>query len=297
MFNIAKKAIRRLGARIAASSPEETKACAAQTAISLVALRLAYKAQIHGGLAGPSLRDVGFRIFSQHDEDGIIHFIFSVIGEKSRVSVELCSGNGIECNTANLVINHRWSALMVDGSDENCRAARKFYENHPDSMFWPPTIKQAWLTRSNINEVLREAGFEGEIDLLSFDTDGMDYWLLREIDCIVPRVIVLEFNHLWGAEEAVSIPYSDKFVAEFTQYGADYSGASLAAFVILLRSKGYRLIGSNTIGTNAFFVRNDIEHHWLPEVHPKELFSHPRSKFGMKHRFPLIKDRPWVSIY
>ena len=41
---------------------------------------------------------------------------------------------------------------------------------------------------------------------------------------------------------------------------------SLQAFVKLNRQKGYRLVGTNAIGTNAFFVRNDIPCDWFPRL-------------------------------
>jgi hypothetical protein len=54
----------------------------------------------------PDLNDTGFRIFSQNDEDGILLFIFSVIGTTNKQCVEIRCGNGLENNTSNLIINH-----------------------------------------------------------------------------------------------------------------------------------------------------------------------------------------------
>ena len=111
-----------------------------------------------------------------------------------------------------------------------------------------------------------------------------------------PRVVVLEFNHLWGPEVSVTTPYRDDFVGEFTKYGSDYAGASLAAFIKLGKRKGYRFVGTNEVATNAFFVRNEIECDWLPEVDPATCFGHPRAQFGMQERLPAVKDKEWVAI-
>lgn len=54
-----------------------------------------------------SFRSVGFGLYSQHDEDGILLYIFSRIGVHTYKAVEMCAGNGCECNVANLLINHR----------------------------------------------------------------------------------------------------------------------------------------------------------------------------------------------
>lgn len=243
-----------------------------------------------------SLRNTGFRVYSQHEEDGILLYLFSLIGTVNKRCVEICAGDGVECNTANLILNHRWLGLLCDGNAENIETARKFYSTHQDSRFWPPVILKRWITRSNINELISSNGFSGEIDLLSLDIDGVDYWIWKEIACISPRIVVLEFNHLWGPDASVTVPYRDDFVARFTSNGSDYAGASLAAFVSLGKTKGYRLVGTNAIATNAFFLRDDIQCKWLPEVSSASCFDHPRAQYGMKERWPNIKDEPWQEV-
>lgn len=244
----------------------------------------------------PSFREVGFSVYSQHDEDGILLYIFGLIGVSTCRSVEICGGDGIECNTANLLINHRWTGLIVDGDPDNVRRAREFYRARPQTRHWPPETVQAWLTRENVNDVVRDAGYSGEIDLLSLDVDGVDYWLWEALHVVTPRIVVLEYNHLLGPEVSRSVPYRPDFVAEFTQHGSDYAGASLQAFIRLGRKKGYRFVGANAVGTNAFFAMDDIPAHLLPEADPLRAFDHPRAQFGMKERFPGVKDRAWVEV-
>lgn len=264
--------------------------------IGQIALGALYRQQYESKAKPLAFKDVGFRVHSQHEEDGILLFIFSLIGTTNKRCIEICAGDGIECNTANLIINHRWVGLLCDGNEKNIKKAKNFYHSHPDTKFWPPSIVMEWVTQGNINRLVEENGFEGEIDLLSIDIDGNDYWVWEALSCISPRVVVLEFNHLWGPDVAVSTPYRDDFVAEFTQHGSDYAGASLAAFVKLGKRKNYRLIGTNAIATNAFFVRNDIDCEWLPEIGANSCFEHPRAKFGMQHRLPAVENREWVKI-
>ena len=240
--------------------------------------------------------DVGFKVNSQHDEDGILLYIFSLIGTTNKKCVEICAGDGIECNTANLIMNHSWIGLLCDGEPKNVEKAKTFYANHPRTMYWPPKIVCHWISTSNVNQIMVENDFNGEIDLLSLDIDGIDYWLWKEISCISPRVVVLEFNHLLGPDVSVTVPYADDFKAEFTQYGSDYSGASLMAFVKLAKEKGYRLVGTNTIGTNAFFIRNDVLNDWLPEIETSSCFKHPRAQFGMEYRLPGVKNKQWMEV-
>lgn len=244
----------------------------------------------------PSFRDVGFSVYSQHDEDGILLYIFGLIGASTCRSVEICAGDGIECNTANLLINHRWTGLLVDGNADNVRRAREYYRARAETRHWPPETVAAWLTRENVNAVIRDAGYSGEIDLLSLDIDGVDYWLWEALQVVAPRIVVLEYNHLLGPDASRSVPYRPDFVAELTEHGSDYAGASLQAFVKLGRRKGYRFVGTNAVGTNAFFAREDVPARLLPEADPRRAFDHPRAQFGMKLRYPRVKDKEWIDV-
>lgn len=270
---------------------------AIQARDSVVAQKLLmeqYRLAQDGCLRG--FRDIGFGVYSQHDEDGILLYIFGKIGVETYCSVEICAGNGMECNTANLLLNHRWTGLLVDGKSENVKIAKEFYLSRAETMHWPPDVVQAWLTCDNVNEIIQSAGYSGEIDLLSLDVDGVDYWMWEAITVIKPRVVVLEYNHLLGPEASLSVPYQADFVAEFTEFGSDYAGASLQAFVTLGRIKGYRLVGTNSIGTNAFFVRDDIPVELLPEFKPVDAFKHPRAQFGMKVRYPKVRGKKWIEV-
>lgn len=265
--------------------------------VEQIALSLQYKQLFQTeGTTFLTFKDIGLRVYSQNEEDGILLYIFSLIGTTNKKCVEICAGDGIECNTANLIINHRWIGLLCDGKEENVAKGKDFYGKHPDTRYWPPKFVHEWVTKDNVNQIIKNNGFSGDIDLLSLDVDGIDYWLWKEISCILPRVVVLEFNHLWGHDVSVTVPYADDFVAEFTEYGSDYAGASLKAFVKLSKEKGYRLVGTNAIATNAFFIRKDISCMWLPEVEPSTCFDHPRAQFGMKHRLPSVKHKKWVAV-
>ena len=54
--------------------------------------------------------------------------------------------------------------------------------------------------------MLEKFGFTGEIDLLSIDIDGMDYWVWEAVSACSPRVVAIEYNWLFGAERAVTHP-------------------------------------------------------------------------------------------
>jgi hypothetical protein len=213
----------------------------------------------------PAFRDVEFRSFSQNGEDGILLYLFSLIGTTNKKCVEICAGDGIECNTANLILNHGWTGLLVDGNEGNVARGKQFYAARRDTFLAPPTFVHAWVMAENANSLIRDNGFAGDIDLLSLDVDGIDYWLWRAIDCVRPRVVVLEYHTAWGPDQAVTVPYRPDFRLDFSTHPY-YCGASLPAFVTLGRQKGYRLVGCQRNEFNAFFLRAGVGEEFFPEI-------------------------------
>jgi len=240
----------------------------------------------------PILADVGFRIYSQVDEDGIIHYIFSVIGEKSKQFIEIGTGNGLECNCANLAINLGWHGLFIDCDQPAIELGALYYSLHPDTKSYPPKFVCKKVSKENINEIIISQGFNGEIDLLSIDIDGIDYWILDSISIVKPRVIIAEINPILGTNP-ISVPYFSDFVHK----EKDYYGASLPAFKILLKRKGYRLIGTNRYGFNAFFLREDIAPEFFSEVSVESCRIHPRFKEPYyQHGFEKISGMEYIKI-
>ncbi len=221
----------------------------------------------------PKVSETGFRVYSQTDEDGIVLFLFAVAGAASRVIVEIGTGNATECNGANLAINFGWHGLFVDGNAAAIVDGRQLYSRHPDTRVYPPVFVASTVTAENTNEVVGKAGFQGEIDLLSIGIHGMDYWVWKAIDCVKPRVVVVEANAALGGERSLVVPYRPDFTIPAGH--PYYHGAALPALVKLAHEKGYRLVGTNRFGSNAFFVRNDCVPDLIPAVEVASCRRHP----------------------
>ncbi|HTU21711.1 MAG TPA: hypothetical protein VMG10_26980, partial [Gemmataceae bacterium] len=157
------------------------------------------------------LWESGFRCFSQNDEDGLLLHVFSRVGTTNKQVVEICAGDGVECNSANLIINHGWRGLLFDGDEDKIARGRRFYARCRDTFLYPPTLVHAWVTAENVNDLVSGHGFVGDIDLLSLDMDGMDFWVWKALTCIRPRVVVLEVNTRWGPHASVALPYQPDF--------------------------------------------------------------------------------------
>lgn len=193
----------------------------------------------------------GYKIFSQSDEDGMIAEIFRRIGTTNRRFVEFGVGDGLENNTLALLYQG-WSGLWIDGSDSFCKTIESNYSAAITS--GQLALINSFITRDNIDSLIASRVEPGEIDLLSIDIDGNDVHVYDAIKCISPRVIIFEYNAKFGPE----IDYCMAYDAKHVWRKSDRFGASLKHFEKLLHTKGYRLVGCNIVGTNAFFVREDL---------------------------------------
>jgi hypothetical protein len=259
-----------------------------------ILLSLKYRELLNNGSTLPGFNEIGWQNFSQTDDDGILHYIFTLIGTVGRTSVEICGGDGIESNSANLIIHHGWRGYFVDGDYENCIRARQFYSNVRETRANPPTIEHAWVDIDSVNNLLKNAGFSGDIDLFSLDMDGVDYWVWEAITEIQPRVVMAEYNAPLGGDVAWTVPYRRDF-----SYTADnlpyYCGVSLMALVKLAHKKGYRLVGCNRDGFNAFFIRNDVGLDVFPEVSPQDCIFLPADTIAANLEKAKSKGE-WVTV-
>lgn len=242
----------------------------------------------------PSFRDAGFRVYSQSDEDGILLYIFSLIGFESRLLLDVASGAPVGGNSTNLILNWGFNALLLEGDDKLVDESKLFYRRHADSMLFPPRIRQAWITAENINQLISQEGFSGEIDLLSLDVDGVDYWLWKSLDVVSPRVVMVEYQDMFFSNESYTVPYSPDF-NRFNLH-PEFFGASLAAFVKLANDKGYRLVGCNRYGYNAFFVRNDLANDILPETTIDSCLVHPKILGERTAKRDAVINLPWEIV-
>ncbi len=84
--------------------------------------------------------------------------------------------------------------------------------------------------------------------------------------------MVVEYNHRFGSDVAVTVPYKADFDRRAAHHSICYYGASLAAFERLGRRKGYDLVGCGSAGLNAFFVRSDLRPDALPQLTAQQAF-------------------------
>jgi hypothetical protein len=209
-----------------------------------------------GGLAtSASIRARRFRLRSQNEEDGIVLALLEAAGVSGRRFVEIGSG-GSGGNSAVLAEDLGWAGLMVEAGERSAAAAANTFRHNPGV-----SVVNKAASSDNINSLIRQGGFGGEVDLLSIDVDSIDYWLFDALEIprvVSPRLIVCEYNALFGPTRAVTLPNA----ARPRTAPKSYVGASLAALTQVAERKGYRLVLCEDYGINAFFLRNDL----APEI-------------------------------
>jgi hypothetical protein len=195
------------------------------------------------------LRAYERRVYSQNGEDGILQELLFRIGVETGYFVEFGVESGVECNCALLAREKGWRGLFLEPNEAHFGRLVEHYRGLPGVR----CVREV-VTAANIESLLEANGVPHEFDVLSIDVDGNDYWIWSAIRRWRPRVVVIEYN--------ASYPPPRKWVmredVNYRWNGTNYHGASLASLAALGRSKGYALVGTNSTGINAFFVREDL---------------------------------------
>ena len=249
------------------------------------------------------LRDHEFKVFSQWGEDGILQYLLRVVPIVNQTFIEFGVEDFFQSNCRFLMMKDNWRGFVIDGSEENIERLKTSY------FFWKHELGAlaSFITRENINELLSHSGFEEDLGILSIDLDGIDLYVLEAITNFRPRILICEYNAVFGVERKISVPYDPAFVRTARHSSNLYAGASLAALHHVAAMKGYSLVGTNSAGNNAFFVRNDLLGSQLAALDVRQGFTPSRfreskdaqgllSHVGDEARIQPIKGLPVYNV-
>jgi hypothetical protein len=202
-----------------------------------------------------NLQEVEFRVSSQWGQDGIIDWLIerAEIPPEAQTFIEFGVETYRQSNTRFLLQNRNWRGLIMDGDPALVAAVKN------DGLMWRYDLaaRSAFITQENINDLISAEGFGGEIGLLSVDLDGNDYWVWEALSAVHPIICVCEYNAVFGDLHPICTPYDQNFSRTKAHSSNLYFGASIAALRSLAARKGYRFVGTNSAGNDAFFVRED----------------------------------------
>jgi hypothetical protein len=217
-----------------------------------------------------SLDEAEFRVFSQFSEDGIIQFLIKAIKPQSRRFIEFGVQTYAESNTRFLLSHNAWSGLVIDIQSDYIEQIRRNFPGWKYDL----TIREAHITRNNINDIIKAAGFIGEIGLLSIDLDSIDFYVWKAIDVVDPAIVVIEYNRNFPIDRPITIPYEEHFDRTEKHASNRYWGASLSALAHLANAKGYQFVGAESHQRNAFFVKKNLMTGSIPTDVPRPEHQH-----------------------
>ena len=233
---------------------------------------------------------------SQNGEDGILRYLFEEVGFGSRIFVEFGFG-AQQCNALRLIVHEKFTGLMMDGSEEQCD-----YFNRAAHKMNIPGVQAVctFIDLDNLESLISDNGIPRDIDFLSVDVNGNDYWIWDQLESVSPRVACIEYNAGMGPDWSCTIPYS----ADFERYDAHpsgfFAGASLQALETLGKKKGYRLVGCDATGTNSFFIRDDIDAPNVPTLTAREAFKPHANWIGRgiseAEQLEIMRSLPYVEV-
>lgn len=194
-----------------------------------------------------------FNIFTVDDEDGILLNIIAKIKPDKKTFVDIGSNDCINSNCANLAFHHDWSGVFIDGNKSVLERGKYIYTKYFGESVNRFSFLPAIVTVKNINQILTDKLPQNDIDLLSIDLDGNDYFIWNTITVVNPKIVVTEVQ-----VEKGNADFIPEQTAEFELYESDVpKGASPLSMLKLANSKGYELVAANKGCYNLFFVRKD----------------------------------------
>lgn len=206
-------------------------------------------------------------IYSQGAEEAILDRVLALCPPRQRFCVEFGASDGLRnSNTARLLRDGGWSGVLIEGSDYRFAKLRDHYKDARTVR-----IVQATVQPDSVERVFADAGVPEDLDVLSIDIDGNDYWVWRAIERYRPQVLIIEYNPYYEPPQR----WVMKFNPEHAWDGSTYYGASLESLAALGKQKGYELICCDKNGNNAFFVEQSLY-----------------SRFGLDTNAPQVLYRP-----
>ncbi|MEO1230604.1 MAG: hypothetical protein AAFZ18_17040 [Myxococcota bacterium] len=224
------------------------------------------------------------RVFSQNGEDGVLAALFDRLGAGRRTFVEFGIQDGREGNAVLLADVAGWSGLFLEPDPSHFAALEAKYRLCPRVH-----TRSDRITSASLDPILREVGLFDDLDLLSIDVDGDDYWIWRG-SAVRPRVLVIEYNASLRLDPIVQPPHAEPWD------GTCAVGASLETLARLGKAKGYGLVHAELAGVNAFFVREDLlSQAGLRACSAAEVYRPPN--YGLEGRQHPEAERPdWVRV-
>jgi hypothetical protein len=221
----------------------------------------------------PELNQFERKDYSQFGEDGVIERIASDLeidkGTFFEFGVRPADGitftDELEGNFVGLR-KKGWSGVFLDGFKMPLHCG----------------VRHEFVTALNINQLYRKHCVAHDLDFLSIDVDGQDFWIWLALN-YQPKVVVNEYNGGLGGSVSLTTQFDPSYIWD----GSIYQGASYIAMNKLAKSKGYTTVYAN--GVNMISIRDDL-------VANKADFDAQLIFTPFLPHAPDVQNRPWVEV-
>lgn len=183
-------------------------------------------------------------MYSQFNDELIIERCLQQTGVRWKRCCEFGARDGLDLsNTAWLLRDCGWSGTLIEPSVECVNLCRANYRGYP------VVVLPDMVTTENINELV-----PAELDFLSIDVDGNDYWLWQALEHR-PGLVCIEYNARITAGTEPR-PYDPDFVRQEGDY---FFGAPPDILKRLAAEKQYELLADDG-HANLFFGAKERLH-------------------------------------
>ena len=196
------------------------------------------------------LSDADYKVFSQTGEDGIIDYLLYSLNIKVPKFVEIGIGDYRESNTRYIFEKNCCRGMIIDKNRNLKNKVAKVVKLWKGDL----TIIETTVTSENIVDILFSNSFGNNLDILSLDVDGIDYWIIEALSEEFSKIVVVEYNSIFGPNLEVTIPNLKNFDRKKYHYSYLCYGASLKALIKLMNKKKFVFVGTNIACHNAFFI-------------------------------------------
>lgn len=239
------------------------------------------------------LSEVEFQVYSQWGEDGIIDWLVNKFPEIPKSFLEIGTENYKESNTRFLLVNKNWDGFIIEADKNSVKDIKS------QRVYWRHnlTIENQFVDQNNINTIIKRINIPKKLGLLSLDIDGIDYWVLKKLSVLEPSIVICEYNSLFGQKKAITVPYKKNYIRSNEHYSNLFYGASIKAFIDLLKKRNYFFIGTNSAGNNAFFVNQNIWKKAKKLIYEKKIFiSKFRESRNLKGELTFLNKKKSLEM-
>lgn len=201
--------------------------------------------------------------YSQNKEDKIFHHIFDTINIFKGYALEIGAEDGYRLSNIRYLLNHGWDGLQINKFRAN--------DNPP-----PKELKHEFVTAENINELMDKYNVPQNIELISLDIDGNDYWVFKNLNRHA-LVVCVEYNPGFPLGIKKALKYDPQLERPD---GTMAFGASFTAWIDLLKERGYVPV-------------YEVSHCNIIAVDPKILEGRIFYEFSFAQYVDRVKE-PWI---